>query len=69
MNSQTATVFFKTMPATLGIYVPDDAYFLKIRQLCYKFGALLIIDKVQTCLGRTGKLWVFEIILLMKSFF
>lgn len=59
-NSQTAAVLFETIPPTLGIYVPDDDYFSGVRELCDKFEALFIIDEVQTCLGRTGKLWGIE---------
>ena len=60
INDRTAAVLLETIPATLGIYVPDKDYFKGVRQLCDKFGALLIIDEVQTGLGRTGKLWGIE---------
>jgi acetylornithine/succinyldiaminopimelate/putrescine aminotransferase len=57
MDNQTAAVLFETVPATLGMYVPDTAYFKQVRELCDKNGSLMIIDEVQTGLGRTGKLW------------
>ncbi len=60
MDNQTAAVLFETIPATLGIYVPDTAYFKQVRELCDKNGSLMIIDEVQTGLGRTGKLWGIE---------
>jgi putrescine aminotransferase len=60
INADTAAVLFETIPATLGIYVPNDDYFKGVRELCARFGALLIIDEVQTGLGRTGKLWGIE---------
>jgi acetylornithine/succinyldiaminopimelate/putrescine aminotransferase len=60
MNDQTAAVLFETVPATLGMYVPDTAYFKQVRELCDKNGSLMIIDEVQTGLGRTGKLWGIE---------
>jgi len=53
-------VLFETIPATLGIFVPDDNYFSGVRKLCDQTGALLIIDEVQTGLGRTGKPWGIE---------
>ncbi len=57
MNNQTAAVLFETVPATLGISVPDRAFYKQVRELCDRNGSLLIIDEVQTGLGRTGKLW------------
>ncbi len=60
MNNQTAAVLFETVPATLGMYVPDKGYFKQVRELCDKNGSLMIIDEVQTGLSRTGKLWGIE---------
>jgi len=60
INNQTAAVIFETIPATLGIYVPDKDYFKQVRDLCDKNGSLLIIDEVQTGFGRTGRLWGIE---------
>ena len=57
LNNQTAAVLFETVPATLGISVPDRDFFRQVRELCDRNGSLLIIDEVQTGLGRTGKLW------------
>ncbi len=50
----TAAVLLETIPATFGMTVPDQAFFLQVRELCDKRGTLLIIDEVQTGLGRTG---------------
>jgi acetylornithine/succinyldiaminopimelate/putrescine aminotransferase len=40
--------------------VPDADYFPQVRALCDERGALLILDEVQTGLGRTGMLWGIE---------
>lgn len=40
--------------ATLGAAVPGRAYFPRIREICDKYGILLIADEVMTGLGRTG---------------
>jgi acetylornithine/succinyldiaminopimelate/putrescine aminotransferase len=37
--------------------IPDQGYLSQVRELCSRQGALLIIDEVQTGLGRTGKMW------------
>lgn len=60
VDDETAGVIFETVPATLGIYVPHNDYFRRVREICDRKGALLIIDEVQTGLGRTGKLWGIE---------
>ena len=60
MDHDTAAVILETIPATLGMPIPQADYFKKIRAMCDAKGALLIIDEVQTGLGRTGKLWAFE---------
>jgi len=60
LDSDTAAVILETIPATLGMPIPQADYFKKIRAMCDAKGALLIIDEVQTGLGRTGKLWAFE---------
>ena len=39
-----------------GIHVAPQGYLAKAAELCHRFGALLIVDEVQTGLGRTGRL-------------
>uniref|UniRef100_A0A7S2ZN33 Ornithine aminotransferase n=1 Tax=Rhodosorus marinus TaxID=101924 RepID=A0A7S2ZN33_9RHOD len=39
-----------------GIRVPDEGYLSKVKALCEKYNVLLIVDEVQTGIGRTGKL-------------
>jgi acetylornithine/succinyldiaminopimelate/putrescine aminotransferase len=43
-----------------GVNVADPAYLGRVRDLCDERGVLLIMDEVQTGLGRTGKWWGFE---------
>jgi len=40
-----------------GIVTPPDEYFQEVKKVLDKYGILLILDEVQTGLGRTGKLW------------
>ena len=59
-GNNTAAIILETIPATLGIQIPDKKYIQGIRKLCDELDILLIMDEVQTGLGRTGKLWAFE---------
>jgi acetylornithine/succinyldiaminopimelate/putrescine aminotransferase len=60
IDETTAAVILETIPATGGFPIPPDDFFPRIRQICDDRGAVLIIDEVQTGLGRTGRLWAFE---------
>ena len=60
IDRDTAAVILETVPATLGIVIPDKEYLPAVRRICDQMGALLILDEIQTGLGRTGKLWAFE---------
>ncbi|MCP4360304.1 MAG: aminotransferase class III-fold pyridoxal phosphate-dependent enzyme, partial [Chloroflexi bacterium] len=43
--------------AGLGAIVPPDDYWPRIRQICDRYGVLLIVDEVLVGMGRTGKWW------------
>jgi adenosylmethionine-8-amino-7-oxononanoate aminotransferase len=46
--------------ASLGAIVPPDDYWPRIREICDKYGVLLIADEVLVGLGRTGKWWALD---------
>ncbi|RME47724.1 MAG: aspartate aminotransferase family protein, partial [Caldilineae bacterium] len=60
LDTNTAAIIFETIPATAGMPLPDPDFFPRVRELCNRTGALLIVDEVQTGLGRTGRLWGIE---------
>ncbi|UBM63152.1 aminotransferase class III-fold pyridoxal phosphate-dependent enzyme [Candidatus Sulfidibacterium hydrothermale] len=60
ITEDTAAFIMETIPATLGIAIPDKKYMQALRKRCSQTHTLMIIDEVQTGLGRTGKLWAFE---------
>lgn len=57
MDEDTAAVIFETVPATMGIVIPPEDFFAGVRHLCDRSGAVMIIDEVQTGLGRCGEVW------------
>jgi putrescine aminotransferase len=52
-----AGVVLEPVQGEAGGVVPPDDYFPRARELCTRYGALLIADEIQTGMGRTGKLW------------
>ena len=60
IDHDTAAVILETIPATLGMPIPEADYYPLVKELCKENGALLIMDEVQTGLGRTGMLWGIE---------
>ena len=49
-----AAVILETVTGTNGIIVPPDGYLQSIREVCDRYGILLIADKVMAGFGRTG---------------
>ena len=46
--------------ATLGAVPPVPGYFRRVREVCDRYGVLLILDEVMCGMGRCGTLWAFE---------
>ena len=57
VGTRIAGVVLEPVQGEAGAVVPPDDYFPRARELCTRYGALLIADEVQTGMGRTGKLW------------
>jgi putrescine aminotransferase len=54
---RVAGVVLEPVQGEAGGVVPPDDFFPRARELCTRYGALLIADEIQTGMGRTGKLW------------
>lgn len=50
-----AALILESIPGTAGIQVPPPGYFQGVRELCTKYGIVLIADEVMVGFGRTGK--------------
>lgn len=60
INNYTCAILLEPIQGEGGVRVPDDDYFKKVRDLCDINDLLLILDEVQTGMGRTGKLFAYE---------
>jgi acetylornithine/succinyldiaminopimelate/putrescine aminotransferase len=60
LDDTTAAVILETIPATLGMPLPSPGYLAGVQRLCHERGAKLILDEVQTGLGRTGRIWCYQ---------
>ncbi len=60
LDAETAAVILEPIPATLGMPIARPGYLAGVAALCRRAGARLIVDEVQTGLGRTGRTWAFQ---------
>jgi acetylornithine/succinyldiaminopimelate/putrescine aminotransferase len=75
IHKGVAAVVAEPIQAEAGIIEPSGDFLFKVRRRCNEVGALMILDEIQTGMGRTGKLMAFEyydvvpdILCLAKSF-
>ena len=59
-NPQTVAIMLEPLQGEGGVVPGEREYFLHLRKICDQTGILLILDEVQTGMGRTGKLWGYE---------
>jgi len=60
INNKTACVFIEIIQSEAG-YISGEIDFLKtIKKRCIETGALLVVDEIQTGIGRTGTMFAFE---------
>jgi acetylornithine/N-succinyldiaminopimelate aminotransferase len=75
IDERVAAVVLEPIQAEAGIIEPEGDFLSRVRERCNQVGALMILDEVQTGMGRTGKFMAFEhyqvqpdILCLAKSF-
>jgi len=59
-TSQTCAVMLEPVQGEGGVNLPDDNYLAAVREWCDQVGILLILDEIQTGLGRTGTLFAYQ---------
>jgi len=60
ITPETGAIMLEAIQGEGGICVPSPEYLPAVRQLCDERGLLLILDEIQTGMGRTGKLFCHE---------
>lgn len=60
ISDKTCAVILEPIQGEGGIIKADDAFLVKVRELCDKFHAALIFDEVQTGVARSGTLYAYE---------
>lgn len=60
IDTDTAAVILETIQGEGGVHVAPDGFLPAVRKRCDETGALLILDEVQTGIGRTGKMFGFQ---------
>ncbi len=75
IDESVAAVIAEPIQAEAGIIEPEPGFLSKLKERCHRNGTLLILDEIQTGMGRTGKLFAMghydvepDILCLAKSF-
>ncbi len=59
-TDQTAAVLLEPVQGEGGVNIPDDDYLIRVRDWCDRQGLLLILDEIQTGMGRLGSLFGYQ---------
>ena len=60
ITPKTCGIMLEPIQGEGGVIIPDTQYLSGVRDICDRYGILLIMDEVQTGMGRTGKLFAYE---------
>ncbi|UIN31073.1 aspartate aminotransferase family protein [Microbacterium binotii] len=55
-----AAILLESVPGTAGVLVPPPGYLAGVREICDRYGIMLILDEVMAGFGRTGRWFAFE---------
>ena len=60
IGKQTCAIFLEVIQGEGGVNIPDKSYLKEVQDICKDKGLLLMLDEVQTGIGRTGTLFAYE---------
>ncbi|MBC8015797.1 MAG: acetylornithine transaminase [Sporomusaceae bacterium] len=60
VSEKTCAILLEPIQGEGGVNMPDEEYLQQVRQLCDEQGVLLILDEIQTGMGRTGTMFAYQ---------
>ena len=60
VGESTAAVLIEPIQGEAGVYPVSEEALIAAREACDEVGALMILDEIQTGMGRTGSLWAYQ---------
>jgi len=60
VNNSTAAILLEPLQGEGGVNLADNGYLRAVRKLCDEHGILMMLDEIQTGIGRTGTMFAFE---------
>jgi len=60
VSEKTCAILLEPIQGEGGVNVPDENYLKQVRQLCNEAGVVLILDEIQTGMGRTGTMFAYQ---------
>jgi len=60
ITPRTCGIMLEPVQGEGGVIIPDEGYLGHVREICDRHRLLMIVDEVQTGIGRTGKLFAYE---------
>ena len=61
VGEKFAGVIFEPIQGEAGVIIPPEGYLRDVRAICDKYNVAMIVDEIQTGMGRTGTLWRVEV--------